>query len=79
MLLQSALQLLMALAQPRMLLLLRVELLHGQNLFESATATHARRASAIETTQAVAAGVAGQAYKAWVQRPEMEPGRNQLQ
>ena len=36
-LLQSALQLLVALAQPCMLLLLRVKLLHGQRLFRSTT------------------------------------------
>ena len=49
-LLESALQLLVALAQPRMLLLLRVKLLHGQSLFRGVLATHARRCGAIKMT-----------------------------
>ena len=46
-LLQSALQLLVALAQPRMLPLLRVKLLHGQSHFRGVPAAHTRRSGLI--------------------------------
>ncbi len=49
-LLQSALQLLVALAQPRMLPLLRVKLLHGQSHFRGVPAAHTRRSGLIKMT-----------------------------
>ena len=48
MLLQSALQLLMALAQPRMLLLLRVKLLYGQSLSRIMTDACVTRSDTIQ-------------------------------